>query len=103
MSSGSRVTVLHMTSLRHNQTPDPGPTRDPRDLYLDAATAVSGSPLRPIVAKLRLSGDKFDLYLSNAALAASDNDVVAQLYLAAKTEGVISDFGATLYADAADV
>ncbi|WP_300406379.1 TetR/AcrR family transcriptional regulator [Nocardioides sp.] len=28
-----------MTSLRHNQTPDPGPTRDPRDLYLDAARA----------------------------------------------------------------
>jgi len=73
------------------------------DLYLDAATAVSGSPLRPIVAKLRLSGDKFDLYLSTAALAASANDVVAQLYVAAKAEPVISDHGATIFADAIDV
>lgn len=72
-------------------------------LFLDAETAVSGQALRPTVAKLRLHGAKFDAYLSPAALAASDNDVVAQLYVAAKAEPVVSDFGATIYAEATDV
>jgi hypothetical protein len=72
-------------------------------LYKDAANAATGQPLVPIVAKLRLHGAKFDTYLSPAALAESDNDAVAQLYVAAKAEPVISDHGATIFADAIDV
>jgi hypothetical protein len=86
-------------------------------LYKDAATAIAGEPLRPIVAKLRLSGEKFDEYLSAAALAAADGDVVAQLYLAARAVSaayaaepatemaahMVSDFGRDVYADAEDV
>lgn len=71
-------------------------------LYLDAAAASSGKqPLTPWIAKLRLTGDKFDQYLSNAELA--DHDVIAQLYAAAKNEPVVCDFGADVFADALDV
>lgn len=71
-------------------------------LFVDAAAAQSGKQsLTPFIAKLRLTGDKFDEYLGNAALA--DHDVIAQLYVAAKAEPVISDFGADAFADATDV
>ena len=71
-------------------------------LYLDAAAAASGKqPVTPWIAKLRLTGDKFDLYLGNAAL--EDHDVIAQLYMAAKAEPVASDFGQNVFADAIDV
>jgi len=71
-------------------------------LYLDASAAAAGKqPLTPWIAKLRLTGDKFDLYLSNAAL--EDHDVIAQLYTAAKAEPVVSDFGSDVFADAIDV
>ena len=71
-------------------------------LYLDAAAAGSGKqPVTPWIAKLRLTGDKFDLYLSNTAL--EDHDVIAQLYTAAKAEPVASDFGDNVFSDATDV
>ena len=47
------------------------------------------------------SGDKFDQYLGNPALAQAD--VIAQLYVAAKVEPLACDFGANAFADAADV
>ncbi|MCX6952734.1 MAG: hypothetical protein NTV51_11300 [Verrucomicrobia bacterium] len=86
-------------------------------LFKDAATAVAGQPLVPIVAKLRLSGTGFDDYLSPSALAAAEGDVIAQLYLAAKdacdayaADGevnleaqVICDYGAGVFADAESV
>jgi len=51
-----------------------------------------------VAAKLRLERAKFDQYLSNDAL--TNADVLAQLYLAAKTEPVISDFGSDVFSDA---
>jgi len=71
-------------------------------LYVNAAAAQSGKePLSPFIAKLRLTGDKFDQYLGNPALAQAD--VVAQLYIAAKVEPLACDFGADAFANAADV
>lgn len=71
-------------------------------LYLDATAAHEEKrPLTAYIAKLRIVGDKFDLYLSNAAL--SDHDVIAQLYLAAKAEPLSCDFGSDAFADAQDV
>lgn len=85
-------------------------------LYKDAATAASGQPLVPIAAKLRLYGAKFDEYLGPAALASSGDDVVAQLYTAAKETceayvvdevtnplaHIICDQGRGVFADATD-
>lgn len=71
-------------------------------LFLDANAAQGGKQsLTPFIAKLRLDGAKFDQYLSNAVLETSD--VISQLYLAAKAEPVISDFGSDAFADAQDV
>lgn len=71
-------------------------------LYVDAAAATSGkAPLTPWIAKLWLTGDKFDAYLSNPELASPG--VLAQLYAAAKAEPISCDFGSNAFADAADV
>lgn len=71
-------------------------------LYIDAAAASSGkAALVPVIAKLRVSGDKFALYLGNAVLAG--DDILGQLYLAAKTEPVSCDFGDDVFANAQDV
>lgn len=71
-------------------------------LYLDASAAQTGKqPLVPYIAKLRLTDAKFDQYLGNAVL--DNHDVIAQLYLAAKAEPVISDFGSNCFADATNV
>lgn len=71
-------------------------------LFVDSAAAHNGKqPLTPFIAKLRLEGAKFDQYLSNAALESAD--VLAQLYIAAKSEPVISDFGSDCFADAQEV
>lgn len=71
-------------------------------LFVDASAAQSGkTALTPFIAKLRLEGAKFDQYLSNAVLETSD--VIAQLYVAAKAEPVISDFGSDAFADATEV
>jgi hypothetical protein len=71
-------------------------------LYVDAAAAQSGKqPLTPFIAKLWLTGAKFDQYLSPAALEASD--VLAQFYVAAKAEPLSCDFGSAAFADAQDV
>lgn len=71
-------------------------------LYVDAAAAQSGKqPLSPFIAKLWLTGSKFDQYLSPAALETSD--VLAQFYLAAKAEPISCDFGSDAFADAQDV
>tara|TARA_R110002050_G_scaffold186590_1_gene320923 strand:- start:160 stop:492 length:333 start_codon:yes stop_codon:yes gene_type:complete len=73
-------------------------------LYKSAALASGGAPPQvPIFAKLRLTGAKFDEYLSPGVLAALEVDVVAQLYAAAKVEPVVSDFGGAVLADATDV
>lgn len=87
-------------------------------LFKDAAVAASGQPIIPIAAKLRLYGEAFDAYLSPAALAEADVDVVGQLYKAARdvcqayVEGtppttdvqahVVCDFGKGVFADAVD-
>lgn len=71
-------------------------------LFVDAAAAQGGkTALTPFIAKLRLTDSKFDQYLSNAVLETSD--VLAQLYIAAKAEPVISDFGTDAFADATEV
>lgn len=71
-------------------------------LFVDSAAAQSGKqPLTPFIAKLRLTAAKFDQYLGTAVL--QDNDVLAQLYVAAKAEPVSSDFGSNVFADATDV
>jgi hypothetical protein len=85
-------------------------------LYKDAATAAAGQPLVPVAAKLRLERLSFDEYLSPSALSAADDDVVAQLYNAAKdacdefadnevmnpAAHVVSDLGQGVFADAQD-
>jgi hypothetical protein len=96
-------------------------------LYVNKAHAdrclVAGSNERALVetaAKLRLSGDGFDEYLAAAALRSNaqsnGGDVVGRLYQAAKEASrrrvmagrsdpglvVVSDFGADLFAAAAD-
>lgn len=70
-------------------------------LFMDSAAAQSGAdPLTPWIAKLRVTGDRFDQYFSSAAL---DADTMANFYRAAKVEPMISDFGAALFSDALDV
>ena len=71
-------------------------------LYVDAAAANSGkAPLTPWIAKLWLTGAKFDQYLSNAELASPG--ILEQLYVAAKAEPLSCDFGSDAFADAHDV
>ena len=71
-------------------------------LYVDASAASSGkAALTPFIAKLWLTGDKFDQYVGNPALESTD--VLAQLYVAAKAEPVSSDFGSDAFVDAQNV
>ena len=71
-------------------------------LYVDSAAASSGkAALVPVIAKLRVSGDKFTPYLGNSILAG--DDILGQLYLAAKVEPVSCDFGDDVFVDAQDV
>jgi hypothetical protein len=71
-------------------------------LYVDATAAENGkTPLTPWIAKLTLTGDKFDQYVGNPALESTD--ILAQLYVAAKAEPVSCDFGSNAFADAVDV
>lgn len=79
-------------------------------LYRSAAYAESApnQPIVPIFAKLRLAGDRFDAWVSNAALAASGNTLIKQFYEAAKVEPMIANIQpeagqATILSDAADV
>lgn len=100
LPSGVSGNYIRLTSYRWDRT-----TREASamfSLYLDASKGadLGAQPLVPIVSKLRLVGDKFDHYLGPAALELSD--VLAQLYLAAKVEPGISDYGADVLADAAD-
>ena len=68
-------------------------------LYSSQESAAQGKPpFTQFIAKLRLERTKFDEYLSNDSL--TNGDVLAQLYLAAKTEPVISDFGSDVFWDA---
>lgn len=88
------------------------------DLYQDAATASTpgSQPLKERCAKLRIYGAAYDTYLSNAALAATERDVIGQIYYAAtqicqayaagdppETDPeahVVCDFGKGVFADA---
>jgi hypothetical protein len=71
-------------------------------LYVDATAASAGkASLTPWIAKLVLTGPKFDAYLAPSALHASD--VLAQFYVAAKAEPLSCDFGSGAFADAQDV
>lgn len=71
-------------------------------LYVDANAANTGkAPLTPWIAKLWLTGAKFDAYLSNPELQSPG--VLAQLYAAAKAESISCDFGSNAFADAIDV
>lgn len=71
-------------------------------LFVDASAAQSGKQsLSPFIAKLWLTGSKFDQYLSPAAL--ENSDVLAQFYIASKVEPLACDFGSDAFADAADV
>lgn len=71
-------------------------------LYVSAQAAQEGKQaLTPYIAKLRLSGAKFDQYLGNSVL--TDHDAIAQLYVAARAEPVSCDFGSDAFADALDV
>lgn len=70
-------------------------------LYASAAARIA-APTEPLtmVAKLRLSGAKFDQYLSTAALTALSNvgpdRVAAAVYVAAKAETLIAGGGLTV-------
>ena len=71
-------------------------------LYVDEAAATSGkAPLTPWIAKIWLTGAKFDQYLSNPELESPG--VLAQLYAASKAEPISCDFGSDALADAVDV
>lgn len=71
-------------------------------LYVNAAAAETGKDtLTPFIAKLRLTGEKFDQYLGNADARAGN--AVGLLYAAAKAEPVISDAGADVFSNAQDV
>jgi hypothetical protein len=87
-------------------------------LYVSKAAKDAGcAPLVPVIGKFRIFGAAFDSYLSRAALAASDNDIVAQLYVALKaasvaaeesgerdrSQFVASDCGPAFYHDATSV
>lgn len=86
-------------------------------LFLNSQVAQSGQALVPIIAKLRLYGARFDEYLGTAALETSSNDVIAQLYAAARaacviyeTQGatdpeaiVICDYGKGIFANALNI
>ena len=72
-----------------------------------SAAAASINPQSPLclIAVLRLEGAKFDQYLSNAVLEATEATIAGQLYLAARSEPLIAGGGLTAVAlaDAADV
>jgi hypothetical protein len=68
-------------------------------LYRDAATAAAGQPLVPTVAKLRLTGAKFDEHLGGA----NPGNMLAKIYQAARAEPLVSDHGAALFTAAEDV
>lgn len=71
-------------------------------LYVNASAASSGkAALTPFIAKLTLTGDKFDQYVGNPAL--ENTDVLAQFYVAAKVEPISCDFGSDAFADAVNV
>lgn len=71
-------------------------------LFVDHAAAENGkAALTPWVAKLRLEGAIFDQYLGNAALVG--DDILGQLYVAAREQPVISDFGDDLFVSAISV
>lgn len=79
-------------------------------LYRSAAYAESapGQPIVPILAQLRLTGAKFDQWVSNEALAATGKTLLAQFYAAAKVEYLKANVPpaegqATIFADALDV
>ena len=56
-------------------------------LWKDAAAYAAGETAQPENAgRLVLEGERFDFYLSKAALAAAETDINAQTYLAAKAE-----------------
>lgn len=65
-------------------------------LHGSAALAAS-APDAPLcmIAKLRLNGAKFDEYLSSEALAAVGQNIVEQLYVAAKAEPLLAGGGLT--------
>lgn len=69
-----------------------------------AAQATPGSPLC-LIAVLRLSGAKFDEYMSPGALDAPGGSALKQLYAAARSEPLIAGGELTQvdFADAADV
>ena len=70
-------------------------------LYVSQQAAWEGKQaLTPYIAKLRLTGAKFDEYLGNSVL--TDRDAIAQLYAAARVEPVSCDFGSNVFADALD-
>ncbi len=101
--NGASGSYIRVTAYRWDRS-----TREARailTLYQDAAYAASAPdlPLLPVLAKLDLTGAKFDQYLGNAALA--DAGVLAQLYAAAKVETLLAGGGLTAVnlADAVDV
>jgi hypothetical protein len=72
--------------------------------YVNALVPDSEAAV-PVFAQLRLSGDKFDEYLSKAVLSAPDApDTLTQLYKALKAEpgSVKCDLGGDFFADAVD-
>ncbi|MBS0631514.1 MAG: hypothetical protein JSS11_06345 [Verrucomicrobia bacterium] len=72
------------------------------------AESAPNLPIVPVFAKLRLTGDRFDAWASNEALAAAGKTLIAQFYAAAKVEPLICDLAPaegqiTVLADAVDV
>lgn len=62
-----------------------------------SAALAESAPDSPLcmIAKLRLNGAKFDEYLSSEALAAVGQNIVEQLYVAAKAEPLLAGGGLT--------
>ena len=80
------------------------------DLFASAAhaTAAPTSAIRPIIAKLRLEGAKFDEWVSNEALASAGQTLLQRAYAAARVEPMLCDFPPaagqqTVFSDATDV
>ena len=101
--NGTSGSYIRLTSYRWDRT-----LREASAIFAlfadaDHAASAGDTPLLAVLAKLRLTGAKFDQYLGNAALAG--HDVLGQLYLAAKAERLIPGGGLTSLnlADAADV
>lgn len=96
LPTGATVTTYRVGFYRVDYS-----TREASAHFTASITPESPRPLVPLFAKLRLTGEAFDRYLSKATLAQPGGaDIVGRLYEAAKVEPAVCDFGADFFHDA---